>query len=48
MLWRDCEVLGDLQAVLNPDYCGLLRVVVSTEANKVDILYHGPEDLWLA
>lgn len=44
----DGTVLGDLQAVLNPDHRGLLRAVVSTEANKVDIFYHGPDDLWLA
>lgn len=44
----DGTVLGDLQAVLNPDRRGLLRAVVSTEANKVDIFYHGPDDLWLA
>ena len=48
VLAPDGTVLGDLQAVLNPDRRGLLRAVVSTEANKVDIFYHGPDDLWLS
>ena len=44
----DGSVMGELQAVLNPAHRGLLRTQVSAEANKVDITYFGPDDLWLA
>lgn len=44
----DGTVLGDLLAVLNPSHRGLLRAAVSAEANKIEILYNGPDDLWLA
>lgn len=43
----DGSVMGELQAVLNPNHRGLLRTQVSAEANKVDITYYGPDDLWL-
>ena len=44
----DGSVMGELQAVLNPAHRGLLRTQVSADANKVDITYFGPDDLWLA
>jgi len=44
----DGAVLGELQAALNPAHSGLLRTQVSAEANKVDIVYFGPDDVWLA
>lgn len=39
--------LGVLQAPLNPNRRGLLRASVSPEADKVDLIYLGPDDLWL-
>lgn len=44
----DGNVMGELQAALNPNHRGLLRTQVSAEANKVEITYYGPDDLWLA
>lgn len=44
----DGSVMGNLQAVLNPNHRGLLRAQVSAEADKVDITYFGPDDPWLA
>lgn len=44
----DGEVVGDLQAALNPARKGLVRAEVMTEANKVAVTYFGPDDLWLA
>ena len=43
----DGEVVGDLQAALNPARKGLVRAEVMAEANKVAITYFGPDDLWL-
>ena len=38
--------LGIMQAPLNPERRGLARVDVSDQADRVDISYLGPEDLW--
>jgi hypothetical protein len=43
----DGAAVGELQAALNPRPDGLLRASVSAEANKIDITYFGPDDLWL-
>lgn len=44
----DGEVVGELQAALNPERRGLVRAEVMAEANKIAISYLGPDDLWLA
>jgi DEAD/DEAH box helicase/Helicase conserved C-terminal domain len=41
------DKLGVLQAPLNPDRRGLVRVTVAHEPGRVDISYLGPEDLWI-
>lgn len=37
--------LGTLQAAINPDRRGLVHAVVSEEAEKIDLVYFGPDDL---
>jgi hypothetical protein len=41
------EIVGLLQAALNPARQGLVRTEMMVEANKVAITYFGPDDLWL-
>jgi hypothetical protein len=40
------DPLGTLQAPLNPDAKGLLRIDVAAEAGRVNLSYLGPDDLW--
>lgn len=44
----DGDVVGNLQAALNPARKGQVLVQVMAEANKIAITYLGPDDLWLA
>ena len=37
--------LGTLQAAINPDRLGLIHATVSGEADKIDLVYFGPDDL---
>ena len=37
--------LGTLQSVINPDRRGLIHATVSKEAEKIDLVYVGPDDL---
>ena len=37
--------LGTLQAAINPDRRGLVHATVSGEAEKIDLVYFGPDDL---
>ena len=37
--------LGMLQAAINPDHRGLVHSTVSEEADKIDLVYFGPDDL---
>jgi hypothetical protein len=41
------DKLGVMQAPLNPERRGLVRVTVASEPGRVDISYLGPEDLWI-
>ncbi len=45
VLAEDGLPLGTLQAAVNPDRRGLLYATVSEEAQKIDLLYFGPDDL---
>lgn len=47
ILSPDGDIIGDLQAPLNPKRRGLARAEVMAEPNKVMITYFGPDDLWL-
>ncbi|NBO65987.1 MAG: DEAD/DEAH box helicase, partial [Acidobacteria bacterium] len=42
----DGEVIGELRAPLNPARRGLVRAEALAEANKIEITYFGPDDLW--
>lgn len=46
LLSTTSDRLGTLQAPLNPDRKGLLRVEVGVEDGRVDLSYLGPDDLW--
>lgn len=46
LLSPEGDIVGELQAALNPTRVGLARVEVMAEPNKVLITYLGPEDLW--
>ena len=41
----DGKPLGTLRAALNPDRVGLLHATVSGDAEKIEIVYFGPDDL---
>ena len=45
VLAADGLPLGTLQATLNPHRRGLIRATVSAEAEKIDVVYLGPDDL---
>ena len=45
VLAADGLPLGTLQAALNPHRRGLVRATVSAEAEKIDLVYLGPDDL---
>lgn len=42
------DPLGTLQAPLNPDATGLLRIDVAAEVGRVNLSYLGPDDLWIS
>lgn len=48
VLAPDGEVVGTLQSAMSPNRRGLVVASVAVEANKVDISYLGPDDLWIA
>lgn len=48
ILSADGFPIGEANIPLNPSRRGLLRVTVGAEADKIDLSYLGPEDLWLA
>ena len=48
ILSADGSPIGEANIPLNPSRRGLLRVTVGAEADKIDLSYLGPEDLWLA
>ena len=45
VLAADGLPVGTLQAALNPNRRGLIRATVATEAEKIDLVYLGPDDL---
>ncbi len=47
VLAADGLPLGILQAAVNPKRRGLIRATVSAEAEKIDLVYLGPDDLLL-
>ena len=47
VLSADGTELGTLLSTFNPEKLGLIQASVSQELGKVDIIYLGPDDLWL-
>ncbi|KAF1037015.1 MAG: putative helicase HelY [Burkholderia lata] len=48
VLSADGTLLGSLPALLNPARAGLIRANVSQDVSKIDIIYVGPDDLFVA
>ena len=46
VLAADGLPLGSLEAGVNPRRRGLIRATVSAEAENIDLVYLGPDDLW--
>ena len=46
VLAADALPLGTLRTPVSPLHRGLIRATVSSEADGVDLLYFGPDDLW--
>lgn len=48
VLSADGQLVGNLNAALNPDRRGLVCAEVMAESGKIGLTYIGPDDLWLA
>lgn len=48
VLSADGALLGSVPALLNPERAGLIRANVSQDVTRIDIVYLGPDDLFVA